>query len=235
MTPQPHQPPNHRRKTNHLHAKRLKHWLRSLTSFFLLACLAWSSTIAIRLYASSQQPVSAILVLGGSIQREMYTATTLATTFPQVPILVSQGSAAPCIRIIFERSAVDLARVWLEECARSTFGNFYYSLPTLQHWHVRKIKLVSSGTHVPRAFLMARIIFGSHGIWVESSPAPETGRPGNTESRSKTLLEIGRSIGWAIGSQFYQPHCQNTTQLSQVNLAQWRQTGFKCERQGNIR
>lgn len=199
----------------------------------LLAIIAIALVLTLRLQLSVRQPVGAILVLGGSIQREIH-ATRLAAQLPQVPILISQGSMPPCIRLIFERSQQSLENVWLEECARSTFGNFYYNLPILQKWRVRKVKLVTSGSHVPRSLLMARIILGSHGIWVESDPAPETGRPGNRESGLKTVAEVGRSLAWAVVSQFYQPKCSAISALNTVDIADWRDRGFKCERQGGV-
>ncbi|MBE9032460.1 YdcF family protein [filamentous cyanobacterium LEGE 11480] len=207
-----------------------KRCLRLLVAFWLGCSLLWSLGLAWQLHAASQQPIDTVLVLGGSIHREIH-ATRLANRYPDVPILISKGSPQPCIRLIFERRHLDLSRVWLEECAHSTFTNFYFSLPVLQQWQVHKVRLVTSGNHMSRASRMAKIILGSHGIWVEPEAALEVGRPGNRESRAKMALDVLRSLGWAIGSQVYQPRCQQVVPLSEVNLTAWRKQGFKCQHQ----
>lgn len=186
------------------------------------------------LYAASQKPVGAILVLGGSITREIHVAE-LAKQLPSVPILISQGSLDPCILLIFQRSAAPIDKVWLEKCAKSTFGNFYFSLPILKQWQVKKIKLITSATHLPRAIWLAQIILGSHGIWVELEIAAETkGIPANRESFFVTVADVTRGLIWAVVSQFYEPKCTNLIPLSQVDLNVWKMKGFKCERQANL-
>jgi uncharacterized SAM-binding protein YcdF (DUF218 family) len=185
----------------------------------------------LRLTAAAQQPVGAYLVLGGSIRREIYVAEHSA---PDLPILISAGSADPCVRLLFEAAAADLDRVWLEKCARSTFGNFVYSLPVLKRWRVRRVQLVTSGSQTRRAVWMGRLILGAHQIWVDPLQVPETGVPGNQESSLKTILDISRSVLWAMVSQVYQPQCREVMPLTQVDLAAWRQRGFKCEHQSGI-
>ena len=62
----------------------------------------------------------------------------------------------------------------------------------------------------------------------------EIGVPGNQESALKTTLDIGRSLGWALVSQFYHPVCSRVVSLTDVDMEQWRQQGFKCEHQAGI-
>ncbi|XWK88527.1 MAG: YdcF family protein [Phormidium sp.] len=194
-------------------------------------CLLYNSAI---LYAASQQPVGAILVLGGSITREIHVAQ-LAKQSPEIPILISHGSLAPCILLIFQRAAAPIDKVWLENCANSTFGNFYFSLPIFKQWQVQKVKLVTSATHLPRAIWLAQIMLGSHGIWVELEIAAETkGVPGNRESFFVTTADVIRGLIWAVVSQFYEPNCTDLIPLSQVDLTVWKMKGFKCERQANL-
>jgi hypothetical protein len=81
---------------------------------------------------------------------------------------------------------------------------------------------------------MAQIFFGVQGMWVEVVTVAEPGIPGNNESRLKTVLDVTRSFLWAIGSQFYQPHCSKVTSLAKVNLDWWRNAGFKCEHQAQL-
>ncbi|MGA9382618.1 MAG: YdcF family protein [Phormidium sp.] len=195
-------------------------------------CLLYNSAI---LYVSSQKPVGAILVLGGSITREIHVAE-LAKQSPEIPILISHGSLDPCILLIFQRASAPIDQVWLENCANSTFGNFYFSLPILKQWQVKKVKVVTSATHLPRAIWLAQIILGSHGIWVELEIAAETkGIPANRESFFVTVADVTRGLIWAVVSQFYEPKCTDLIPLSQVDLNVWKMKGFKCERQANLR
>ena len=193
----------------------------------------WLLTISIKLFLHQQKPIDAFFVLGGSIRREIY-AATLVKDYPQANILISQGSLDPCIWLIFEREKAEKEQVWLEHCAKNTFTNFYYGLGILRSWQVQKIKLITSQTHLPRAQWMAKIILGSHGIWVETDIAPEKGVPGNQESRLKTTLDISRSFLWAIISQFLRPSCPNLVKLTDVDMDGWQRQGFKCEHQGNL-
>ena len=186
------------------------------------------------LWRSSQQPTDAYLVLGGSIRREMHMAQLASTFSTPRPILVSAGSVDPCIRLLFEQAGASLEQVWLEDCAESTFGNFVYAAPILGRWNVRHVALVTSGSHTRRAMALARILLGARGIWVEPLVVEETGIPGNQESTLKTVLDVGRSIVWAVVAQVHSPSCDRVVALSSVDLDQWRQRGFKCEHQAGI-
>ena len=154
-----------------------------------------------------------------------------------IPILISTGSKLPCIWAIFNRSGVDLDRVWVEECADSTFGNFVYSVPILASWNARHVKLTTSETHYPRAKWMAQIAFGVRGIWVEFDPAPEMGVPANRESYGKTVLDLIRMMGASIVAPILPIHCDRLTNLAQVNWSQWRgqdTNTLSCEHQAHI-
>ncbi|MFB2919456.1 YdcF family protein [Aerosakkonema funiforme] len=197
----------------------------------------WLINIGIILQKASQGPVDAFLVLGGSITREIYVAE-LAKKYPQTPILISGGSKDPCILLIFRRANAPMQNVLLEKCAKTTFGNFYFSQPILSQWQVHKVKLITSLTHLPRAKWLAQIILGSHGIWVEPDIVKEQGIPGNRESFLLTAWGLTRSLSWAVISQFYSPKCSELTKLTEVNLKAWQAQGFtvkrQCERQANL-
>jgi uncharacterized SAM-binding protein YcdF (DUF218 family) len=201
-----------------------------------LGCLlaGWLVINGLRLQAAAAKPVDAFLVLGGSITREIH-AAELAKHYPQTPILISKGSEDPCIKLIFQRANAPMDQVWLERCADSTFGNFFYAIPILQQWHVRKVKVVTSASHLPRAIWLGQILLGAHGIWVEPEiVAEKTGIPGNQESWLKTGADLGRSLAWAVGSQLYQAHCDRVGLLTEVDLAEWKQHQFNCEHQGHL-
>ena len=179
------------------------------------------------------QPIDAFFVLGGSINREIYVAK-LAKQNPFIPILISHGSDDPCILLIFQREQAPLERVWLEKCAESTLGNFFFGLPILTKWNVHKVKVITSATHLPRAKWLAQILLSSHGIATELDLAPEKGVPGNYESPLKTSADLIRSLFWALGSQVIKPSCSQVNQLLTVDLSMWQKQGFACERQGNL-
>lgn len=197
----------------------------------------WLINNGMILQKASQMPVDAILVLGGSITREIYVAE-LAKQYPQIPILISKGSKDPCILLIFERTEAPMQNVFLEKCANSTFGNFYFSLPILTQWQVHKVKLITSPTHLPRAKWLGQIILGAHGIWVEPDIVKESGIPGNRESFFLTAFDLTRSLFWAVISQFYSPKCSESIGLSDVDLEAWQLQGFtvkQCERKANLK
>lgn len=213
-----------------------RRWRRLLLlgiAIFSVILGTWLLTIMLTLRSAASGPVDAYFVLGGSIRREIYVAQ-LAKEYPQSRILISQGSPEPCILLIFQRENAPIERVWLEKCADSTFGNFYYGVPILREWGVKKVKLITSATHLPRAKWLAQILLGAHGIWVEPEIVPEQGIPGNRESSFKTGLDLSRSLLWAVVSQVYQPKCSKLIPLKDVDIKDWRQRGFKCEHQGNI-
>lgn len=207
-----------------------------LTSLTLLIIASFAALLSqiLRLSIASQQQVDLFFVLGGSIRREIY-VSQIAKQFPNTRILISTGSDDPCILKLFERVNAPLEQVWLEKCADSTFGNFFFSLPLLKQWQIRHVKLITSESHLPRAKWMAQILLGAHGMWVEVDVVKETGRPGNQESPLKTVLDLMRAIVWAVASQGLNPSCQNIVTLDNIDLMEWCRDGFSCEHQGNVK
>ncbi|NEQ98021.1 MAG: YdcF family protein [Cyanothece sp. SIO2G6] len=215
--------------TTRTRKSKLRRWALVL----LAGIVMWGAIALTQLYRHAQQPVDAILVLGGSIRREIYVAETVAQG-NKLPILISQGAKPPCVRIIFDRMAAPLTQVWLETCAQSTFDNYRYSLTVLQQWGSHHIEVVTSATHLPRAKWLGRIMLGSHGIWVDMDIVPEKGVPANVENPIKTVLDVGRSLLWAVASQFYNPACDQVFSLQSVNLNEWLEQEFTCEHQADI-
>ena len=217
-----------------LNRRKRQRWLviAFIGVLLALACkLAFNVTF--KLAANDLQPADAIFVLGGSIRREVY-AAELAKIYPELPILISQGSDDPCIWRIFMRANARLNNVWLEHCANSTFENFFFGVPIIQGWGVRKVKVITSRSHLPRAERMARIHFGAQGIAVEMAIASEHGVPGNRESTWKTRLDVARSLLWAVAAQVISPPCFNRVALAKIDWEQWNQHGYKCERQADL-
>lgn len=189
--------------------------------------------VTVRLPANSAKPVDGVLVLGGSIKREIY-AAQLANQNPELPFIISQGSEAPCLWLIFQREDAPKNKVWLEQCSRSTFDNFFFCVTLLRQWGVHKVKLITSESHLPRAKWLAQIHLGALGMAVEVDPVQETGVPGNQESTLKTSLDVARSLIWGVFSQIIKPPCFDIISLADVNMADWEEKGFVCEHQGEI-
>jgi len=213
--------------------RKLWQLLQKLTCGLCIVLGSWLIFTTITLFSASSQPVDALFVLGGSIRREIYVAQ-IRKQYPQIPILISHGSPDPCVWGIFQRESVDLSNVWLEKCANSTWENFFYGMTILRRWGVKKVMLITSQSHLPRAKWMAQIMLGANGIWVESAIVPEGGVPGNRESWLKTGLDLVRSLLWAIFSQIIHPQCSQVTKLADVDMPAWERQGFKCEHQGNL-
>lgn len=199
--------------------------LLAIVGFIIISLIV---NLAIRLPQNQTQSVDGILVLGGSVQREIY-ATRLANQYPKIPLLISQGSREPCIVDLFRFTAARKNNVWLEKCANSTFENFFFTVPILKSWGVHKVKVVTSRTHLPRAEWLAKIHLGAQGIAVEMDIVRETGIPGNNESSLKTALDITRSLIWGVLSQIIRPYCWNVTELSKVDLSNWTDQEYQCE------
>lgn len=205
-------------------------WIKfALLGVILLGLLGRGAQLA----RAAIAPSNTYFVLGGSIQREIYVAEQLHQ-HPERQVLISSGSAEPCIRLIFERANAPLDQTWLENCARSTFGNLFYSLPWLKQQQVQNLRLVTSGNHRQRAEPMARLLLAAHGIWMVAEPVAEAGVPGNQESGLKTALDLGRTLLWAIASQVYSPQCDAIIPLEQVDLDAWQRQDYHCEHQGNL-
>ncbi|MBD2100861.1 YdcF family protein [Leptolyngbya sp. FACHB-261] len=206
----------------------MRRYLRWVKLSLLLVVVAWVLVRLTTLAQGALGPVDAVLVLGGSIQREIY-AAKLAHQNPELPILISQGSEPPCVLEIFQQAEVPLDQVWLEQCAESTFGNFYYSMPVLARWGARHVRVISTTTHFPRAGWLGQILLGARGIWMEADPMRERGIPANSESPLKTSIDVARALGWAVVSQVYTPSCAQVTRLDQVDMAAWSQRDYQCE------
>lgn len=200
---------------------------------FILLSLLFNTTIQLSL--NSQKPIGAYLVLGGSITREIYAAKLNKNNPDNLPIIISRGSNDPCIFFVFKREKSPVDNVWLENCADSTFGNFFFSVSLLKKWGIKKVKVITSDTHLPRAKLIAQIFLYSRGIALDLETAKETkGIPANQENRIKTILDVIRSLLWAFFGQFINPSCDKILNLSEIDLDYWLSHDFKCERQGNI-
>ncbi len=129
---------------------------------FILALL---SIIPIRLaIASYQSPhPQAILTLGGSPEREEFTAE-FAQKHPQLDIWVSSGSIPETALAIFENADISQQRLHLDNRAVDTVTNFTTLVEDFQHQQIQHIYLITSAYHMPRAKTIATLVLGSQGV-----------------------------------------------------------------------
>ena len=113
---------------------------------------------------------------------------------------------------------------------------FFFTIPILKKWEVHKVKVITSGTHLKRAKLIAEILLSSQGIALDLEPVKESkGIPANQENTLKTTLDVTRSLLWAFVGQLIDPHCDGVIKLSDIDLDWWYREGFSCEHQGGLR
>lgn len=176
----------------------------SVLAFFLLVT-AWLSINAVSVVLNSQAKEDSILVLGGSVGREVY-AAVLARQNPEHLTIVSGGEPPNCTRKIFANVGAPVDKVVLDRSARTTFENFTYSLPILKRYHAKKVGILTSEGHEQRAVWMARIFLWANGIAVDNKIMPgEFSQSGHNEEPFKTMLDVIRSIAWAPITNVFSP------------------------------
>lgn len=158
------------------------------SSFWLVwAWLPW--------WKASQQTPSSIVILGGGIRREIL-AAQLAQSYPNLPIIVSSGSSLPCLyRVFVVENKVGWRRLKVDFKATDTLTNFTALVPYLQSNQPRKVFMITSKGNLPRAVVLAWLIWGSQGIAIK--PVLVEGA-GNNESWLKTFADSIRAIAWVV-------------------------------------
>lgn len=163
-----------------------------------------------RLTASSYSP-EAVLVLGGSLDREQF-AADFAHTYPDLPIWVSSGSNPEYAQWVFEEANIDLERVHLDYRAVDTVSNFTTLVDDFKSQGIDRIYLITSDYHMRRARIIGEIVLGSRGISFEAIEVPSDRSP---ESIDKVLRDAARSILWV------------TTGYSGSSLRQVQQAAYR--------
>ncbi|MDB9374988.1 YdcF family protein [Nodularia sphaerocarpa] len=175
--------------------------LKQKYGFLIIAgfILALLSIIPIRLaIATYQSPQpQAILTLGGSPEREEFTAE-FAQKHPQLDIWVSSGSSPETALAIFENADIAQQRLHLDQRAVDTVTNFTTLVEDFQHHHIQHIYLITSAYHMPRAKAIATIVLGSQGITFTPVPIPSQ-KP--RESIVRIVRDSGRSLLWIVSGR----------------------------------
>lgn len=182
---------------------RAPRMFRLLARALLVAALFMAILAVARLHAAAAAPPSAIVVLGGGIERELL-AASLARKTPQLAVIVSSGSLLPCLRQYFEvQAGIAPARLHADFRATDTLSNFTATLPLLQRAGHRHVVLVTSDGHLPRARVMAWLIWGSHGIVFSPAVVRQSVA---AESDLKTVVDAVRALSWLVaGDTRYWP------------------------------
>ncbi|NEQ99022.1 MAG: YdcF family protein [Cyanothece sp. SIO2G6] len=165
-------------------------WLTfTITLLFLLI-----SYIPIRLtavYIQHPHP-DAILMLGGGIDRELYTAE-FARTHSDLDIWVSTGMPLQQSRSIFQAAQIRSDRLHLDRRAIDTVTNFTSLVKDFKLQGIRHLFLITSDFHMSRAQAIAFLVLGSQGIAYTPVAVPSS-RSG--ESGLKVVRDVGRSLLW---------------------------------------
>jgi len=138
-----------------------------------------------------QQP-QAMLVLGGSAQREKF-AAEFARQHPEVPIWVSSGSPKDYAIRLFTKAGVDQNRLHLDYRAVDTVTNFTTLVDELQARGIKNIYLITSDYHMRRARVIGDIVLGSRGIDFKPVSVPSQRSP---EPIQKAIRDGARALLW---------------------------------------
>lgn len=153
---------------------------------------------------------TALVLLGGGIPREIFTAKQ-AKYYPDLPIIISSGSPIPCLYEIFVvKHQVNWDRIIVDFKATDTVTNFTALLPYLKAHHHRHVYLIAGDGHMKRAEPLAQLIWGSQGIAYTPMTFPE----GHHRPWWKPSFDIFRSVGWILfGDKILAPYYVTESQI----------------------
>ncbi|MBD2578801.1 YdcF family protein [Oscillatoria sp. FACHB-1406] len=145
--------------------------------------------------ARQQAPTpQAILMLGGNLDREAFTAT-FARQHPQLKIWVSSGLPRSQASQIFSTAGIASDRVYLDYQAVDTVTNFSTLVGELKKHSIRHVYLVTSTYHMRRAKAIATLILGSQGIAFTPLAVPSRDP---AESWLQVARDTGRAALWVF-------------------------------------
>lgn len=138
-----------------------------------------------------EQP-DAILVLGGSEDREIFSAK-FARKHPNLPVWISSGAPRDYAERVFEKTGVSLKRLNLDYQAVDTVTNFTSIVDRLRQQNVRSVYLITSDYHMRRAQIIGEIVLGSRGINIQPVSIPSNRAE---EPLTKAVRDGGRAMLW---------------------------------------
>lgn len=165
---------------------------------WLLGAIAPLLWLGHRQVQAQLQSPEAILVLGGSIDREQY-AAKLAQQHPDLPVWVSSGSNPEYAEWLFQEAQIDPERVTLDYRAVDTVTNFTTLVDDLKANQISCVYLVTSDYHMRRASVIGEIVLGSRGISFRPLAVP-SGEPA-PEALTRSLRDGARAVVWVLTGQ----------------------------------
>lgn len=155
------------------------------------------SVIPLRLaLAKTRTPQpQAILMLGGSTDREYFTAQ-FARKHLSLNIWISSGMPAKNAHELFRRIAgISDSQVHVDCRAVDTVTNFTSLVSDFKRRNIEHLYLITSDYHMPRAQAIATFVLGSQGIAFTPVPVPSKEPP---ESLFPVMRDIGRALFWIV-------------------------------------
>ncbi|MBD3880346.1 YdcF family protein [Phormidium tenue FACHB-886] len=142
-------------------------------------------------------PPQAVLVLGGSIEREKF-AASFAQAHPDLPVWISSGSNPEYAEWVFQEAGISPERLHLDYRAVDTVTNFTTLVDQFKAQDIHSIYLITSDYHMRRASVIGEIVLGSRGIDFRTVEVPSQRSP---EPLNKAIRDGARAVLWvATGS-----------------------------------
>jgi uncharacterized SAM-binding protein YcdF (DUF218 family) len=136
----------------------------------------------------------AVLVLGGSTEREQF-AARFAQDHPDLQIWVSSGSNPEYAEWVFTEAGISPERVHLDYQAVDTVTNFTTLVDAFKAKGITSVYLITSDYHMRRARVIGEIILGSRGIDFKPIAVPSHQEP---EPIEKVLRDAARAVLWVM-------------------------------------
>ena len=143
---------------------------------------------------SQLETPQAILVLGGSTQREKF-AAQFAQQNPDIPIWISGGTPKSYAQKLFVKAGIESSRLHLDYKAVDTVTNFTTLVDEFQARGIKKLYLITSDYHMRRAQVIGQIVLGSRGINFTPVAVPSERSP---EPVNKAVRDGARAMLWVV-------------------------------------
>ncbi len=147
-------------------------------------------------------PPQAVLVLGGSVEREKF-AAAFAQAHPDLPVWISSGSNPEYAEWVFQEAGIAPDRLHLDYRAVDTVTNFTTLVDQFKLQGIDNLYLITSDYHMRRASVIGEIVLGSRGIDFETVEVPSRYSP---EPLNKAIRDGARAVLWvttgSTGSSF---------------------------------
>jgi uncharacterized SAM-binding protein YcdF (DUF218 family) len=163
-----------------------------LWAIALLLPIVWVGQYQVK--ATLRQP-QAILVLGGSLDREHF-AATFAQEHPELEVWVSSGSNREYAEWVFQEADISRDRLHLDYQAVDTVTNFTTLVDDLKAANIKSVYLITSDYHMRRAVIIGQVVLGSRDISFQPVivPSPNT----EPEPLLTGLRDGARAVLWIL-------------------------------------